>query len=88
MRGWRSKIVFLLVVYFAGFATAIYCLAPAPDSTHRTGQKSAFLDTLRSEDFAQSFNSGMHKCFNFAKDAAGRAGKCVKQKLDERKAES
>jgi hypothetical protein len=26
--GWRSKFIFLLVVYFAGFATAIYCLAP------------------------------------------------------------
>jgi len=89
MGGWRSKIVFLLVVYFAGFATAIYCLAPTPESsTHRAGQKSAFLDTLKSDDFARSFNSGMHKCFNFAKDAAGRAGKFVKQKLDERQAES
>jgi hypothetical protein len=27
--GWRSKLLFLLVVYFAGFATAIYYLAPA-----------------------------------------------------------
>jgi hypothetical protein len=26
--GWRSKFIFLLVVYFAGFATAIYYLAP------------------------------------------------------------
>jgi len=88
MGGWRSKIVFLLVVYFAGFATAIYCLAPAPESTHHTGKKSTFLDTLSSDDFAQSFNSGMHKCFSFSKDAAGRAGKFIKQKLDERQTES
>ena len=27
--GWRSKLIFLLVVYFAGFATAIYYLAPS-----------------------------------------------------------
>jgi hypothetical protein len=27
--GWRSKFIFLLVVYFAGFATAIYYLAPS-----------------------------------------------------------
>jgi len=27
--GWRAKIVFLMVIYFAGFATAIYYLAPA-----------------------------------------------------------
>ena len=26
--GWRSKFVFVLIVYFAGFATAIYCLCP------------------------------------------------------------
>jgi hypothetical protein len=26
--GWRSKFIFLMLVYFAGFATAIYCLAP------------------------------------------------------------
>ena len=27
MRGWRRKLIFLLVVYFAGFVTAIYFLA-------------------------------------------------------------
>jgi hypothetical protein len=27
--GWKTKIVFLLIIYFAGFATAIYYLAPA-----------------------------------------------------------
>jgi hypothetical protein len=26
--GWRSKLIFLMIVYFAGFATAIYYLAP------------------------------------------------------------
>ncbi|HBG77306.1 MAG: hypothetical protein WC765_03925 [Phycisphaerae bacterium] len=26
--GWRTKFIFLLVIYFAGFATAIYYLAP------------------------------------------------------------
>lgn len=25
---WKLKIVFLLIIYFSGFATAIYCLAP------------------------------------------------------------
>ena len=27
--GWRSKLVFLMIIYFAGFATAIYYLAPS-----------------------------------------------------------
>jgi len=26
--GWRSKLIFLMIVYFAGFATAVYYLAP------------------------------------------------------------
>lgn len=34
--GWRSKLLFLLVVYFAGFATAIYYLAPAGTNSHQT----------------------------------------------------
>ena len=27
--GWRGKLVFLLIVYFTGFASAIYYLAPS-----------------------------------------------------------
>jgi hypothetical protein len=27
--GWRCKLIFLLIIYFAGFATAIYYLAPS-----------------------------------------------------------
>jgi hypothetical protein len=34
--GWRSKLLFLLVVYFAGFATAIYYLAPSGTNSHQT----------------------------------------------------
>ena len=86
MRGWRIKFVFLLVVYFAGFATAVYCLAPVPEN--RAGQfydeKSFVYSALKSDEFAKSFNTGMHKCIDFSKDAAGRAGEFIKQKLDER----
>ncbi|MBN1788614.1 MAG: hypothetical protein JW806_09515 [Sedimentisphaerales bacterium] len=34
--GFRSKLLFLLIVYFAGFATAIYYLAPAGSNRHQT----------------------------------------------------
>jgi len=85
MGGWRSKIIFLLIVYFAGFATAIYCLVPVPENqAHNIGQKGLVYSVFKSDDFARSFNSGMHKCLDFAKDAAERARKYVKQKLDER----
>jgi hypothetical protein len=82
---WRGKLVFLLIVYFAGFATAIYTLAPVPEN-----QASQFRDNsvkysaLKSDEFAQSFNTGMHKCLDFSKDFAWRMGKYIKQKFDER----
>lgn len=87
--GWRSKIIFLLVVYFAGFATAIYCLAPVPENqTNQSGKKGFVHSVFKSDRFAQSFNTGLHKCVDFGKDAACRTGKFVKQKLDERQADS
>jgi len=86
MGGWRTKLIFLLIVYFAGFATAIYFLAPAPEN--QTCEKSFVNSSLKSDEFAQSFNAGMHKCVDFAKDAAWRAGRFVKEKLDERETDS
>ena len=86
MRGWKTKLVFLLIVYFAGFATAIYCLAPAPEA--QPGEESFTLSAVKSNQFAQSFNVGMHKCLDFAKDATLRVSSFIKQKLDERQADS
>lgn len=85
MKGWRSKFIFLLIVYFAGFATAIYCLAPAPENqSNNSIDKGLISSVLKSDEFAKSLNSGMHKCVDFAKDAALRAGELIKQKLDEK----
>ena len=82
MRGWKAKLVFLLIVYFAGFATAIYCLEPVPEA--QPGEESPH-STVKSEQFAQAFNVGMHKCLDFAKDATLRASSFIKQKLNERR---
>lgn len=82
MCGWRSKLIFLLIVYFAGFATAIYCLAPVPENQ---ASESGFVNSaLKSDEFALSFNAGMHKCLDFGKNAARRAGGLLKQKLSDR----
>lgn len=86
MGAWRSKLIFLLIVYFAGFATAIYCLAPVPDEQLcKPSEKSFAYSALKSDEFAQSFNVGMHKCLDFGKDAARRVSAFLKQKLDERR---
>ena len=85
MAAWRRKLVVLLIVYFAGFATAIYTLAPGPKKqARRPGKKNSALAAVKSDEFAKSFNTGMHKCIDFSKDAAWRAGRFIKDKLDER----
>jgi hypothetical protein len=85
VKGWRIKFISLLIIYFAGFATAIYFLAPA--SEHRPDRpygKGRVYSSLRSDDVVQSFNKGMHQCVDFGKDAACRMGKYLKQKLEEK----
>jgi hypothetical protein len=85
MRTWRGKLVFLLVVYFAGFATAIYALAPAPENQARHPREKSFTySAFKSDEFAHSFNTGMHKCIDFSKDLTLRMGKFIKQKIDEK----
>jgi hypothetical protein len=85
MGAWRSKLIFLLIVYFAGFATAIYCLAPAPDAKAcRPSERGFAYSALKSDDFAKSFNVGMHKCLYYGKDAAKRLSVFLKQKTSNR----
>lgn len=87
--GWRSKFVFLLIVYFAGFATAVYCLAPAPKSKGRGGRdKGLVFASLKSQDVAESVNSGIHKAVDVGKEAAAHAAKLIKEKVDEAKKRS
>ena len=83
MRTWRGKLVFLLIIYFAGFATAIYTLAPVPENqTRQTHKKSFAYSALKSDEFAQSFNAEIRRYLDFGKDAASRAGRFLKQKYN------
>lgn len=87
--GLRAKFVFLLVVYAAGFLTAIYCLAPTPGSTEEpSGQRRFALKALKSDEFARSVNSGMHKAIDLGKEAAQRAAKMIREKIDEAQSKS
>lgn len=85
IKGWRNKLIFVLVIYFSGFATAIYCLAPVPDnSARRTGEKSFAHSIFKSDEFATDFNEGLHKIINFSKSAALRTAGLIKQEYNER----
>ena len=88
MRGWRIKFIFLLIVYFAGFATAIYTLAPTPSQTSKKDTRSSTsikeqVTKVDASEFAKSFKEGMHKCIDFGKEAAWCTAKFIKQKVDE-----
>lgn len=90
--GWRIKFIFLLIVYFAGYATAIYTLAPAPENRVCKSQKSngekSILARIKSEEFAKSFNSGVRKSIDFGKEAAAKSAKYIEQKIDEQRKSS
>jgi hypothetical protein len=89
LSGWRSKLIFLLIVYFAGFATAIYTLAPAPESNGQAtlggfiARHSSDDSRITSNELVESFNAGMHKCVDFGKEAALRTAKFIKEKYEE-----
>ena len=74
------KIIFLLIVYFVGFATGIYCLTPH-SQTEQT--KDTVFSALTSDEFVKSFNVAVHRFFEISKDAAVHAGQFVKQKYGE-----
>lgn len=82
--GWRSKFVFLLIVYFAGFATAIYCLAPAPQTAKgAAGSRGLFGTTLDTDKIVASINSGIHKCVEASKQSVAQAAEMIQQKVEE-----
>jgi hypothetical protein len=59
-------------------------LAPTPKSeTTQKSKKSAPREQFDSQEFVASFNTGMHKCLEFGKEAAQRTAKLVKEKVKE-----
>ena len=82
--GWRTKFVFLLIVYSSGFATAVYCLGPTPEQDSGSPVQVADVrSALKSEELARSVNSGMHKCIAFGKETAFEAARLLREKIDE-----
>jgi hypothetical protein len=82
--GWRTKFVFLLIVYCAGFATAIYYLAPTPAgklSQHLA--LSQMTSAVHPDRLLASLRSGMDKYLGLSKEAAEQAAKVLQTKLDE-----
>ena len=93
MRGWRAKLLCMLIVYFAGFSTAIYALAPERDNGQAFNSESEIVtgpeaSAVRTEKLAQVANAGFKKLLSFAEEKAIVAGKFVKIKLAEQRQRS
>ena len=80
----RNKILLALITYFAGFATAIYALAPSYEKNGGSKKIDSREVGSKSEKFALKFSSGMRKCLNFAEEKAEEVGQAVKAELSER----
>jgi hypothetical protein len=91
MRGWKRKLTFLLIVYFAGFATAIYTLAPPDENSESKSvakrvSRFEFSDE-KSEAFKEKLAVAMQNCLATAKDAGSKASIYIRQKLEDSKEE-
>ena len=84
--GWRARFVFLLMVYVAGFATAIYVMTPTQEGEGFSFQgKDSLREAIQPRQFAQSVNAGLSKCAGMSKIIAEHASVIIKEQLDERR---
>jgi hypothetical protein len=86
--GWRTRFVFLLIVYCAGFATAVYCLAPTSEQGAGGSLSLAQIPgTINSEALAKSVSSGIHKCVGFGQEAAAELAKRIQAEIEKAQSE-
>ncbi|MCK5172224.1 MAG: hypothetical protein KAR47_02465 [Planctomycetes bacterium] len=87
MGGWRSRILRTLIIYFAGFATAIYVLVPVTEKTEEPIERVSVRQShngFKSEDFVETVSAKMHRFAGFAEEKAVELSKLVRAKLAER----
>ena len=89
MGGLRGKLLVGLIVYFAGFGTAIYYQAPALDepeiirrqaSERHTSQDGV---TSKAEVLAKKVHKDLLEYYSFAEEKASKVGALIKARLDE-----
>ena len=93
MRSWRSRLLSTLIVYAAGFATAVYALAPAESAaaSGKPGSKvTAQADAWKasSEQYAKAAGAGLRKFVSFAEEKALQASEALQKKLAEKQSGS
>ncbi len=78
-----------LIIYFAGFATAVYYLAPGSDKVNGAGMKtggfgfSSQASGSKSNEFGKVAGASMRKFVTFAEEKAIELSEIIKTKLAE-----
>jgi hypothetical protein len=84
--GWRAKFVFLLMIYAAGFVSAVYFMTPPTQE----GSGFSFVDKVKRdtafqpEELVKSINVGLKECAGMSKKVANHTSVFIRQQLKER----
>jgi hypothetical protein len=78
MGRWRAKFVTTLVVYGAGFLTAIYFMGPGPESSADVFKLPEGTSFDR-ERLLRKVNSGLHSCVDLGKEAANHVAVVIRE---------
>ncbi|MCE5185881.1 MAG: hypothetical protein LLF76_07130 [Planctomycetaceae bacterium] len=86
MGHWRSKILLGLILYFGGFFTAVYVLAPATAQarTDTTAQRTAFAN-VDTQALAGKLRGGLTQAVHFAEEQSLRAAEAIRSKMSQSK---
>lgn len=86
--GWRGKLLFAMIVYAAGFFTAIYVLAPsdlqaAASRNGESGWQERTTERAEADTpvWAASVKEGMSKVMSFAEEQSLRLAETIKTQL-------
>lgn len=87
MRGWRSKMLVVLVMYFAGFATAIYTITPASAGASETSSVSdeGGDPSIKADEIVVKVKTGLTKFISIAEEKLSQAGTVIQKKMAESK---
>ena len=70
-----------MLLYSAGFVTAIYTLAPAPQNKSQytaEEQKSLAFSAVKSDEFALRFNGKLHDIIDWSKQKAQHGAEIIR----------
>ncbi len=94
MGHWRTKLLTSIVLYGAGFITAVYVLAPSPAQVPKDREISERVawsnqwnneSGASSQDRAAAMRAGMDKVIRFAEEHAVKGMRAVKAQIDQRR---